>query len=61
MSLSMTERVERAIAKKPLTAKQLKSKFPKIANVYDVMYQLSLRGYEVKKSKDAKGATQYSL
>lgn len=61
MSLSMTERVERAIAKKPLTAKQLKSKFPKIANVYDVMHQLSLRGYEVKKSKDAKGFTLYSL
>ena len=59
--ISMTERVERAIAKKPLTAKQLKSKFPKIANVYDVMYRLELRGYDVIKTQDAKGATLYSL
>jgi len=59
--ISMTERVERAIAKKPMTAKQLKSRFPKIANVYDVMYRLHLRGYEVKKGVDAKGATLYSL
>ena len=61
MSLSMTERVERAIAKKPLTAKQLKSKFPQIANVYDVMYRLNERGYNVIKTTDAKGATLYSL
>jgi hypothetical protein len=59
--ISMTERVERAIAKKPMTAKQLKARFPKIVNVYDVMHQLSNRGYEVKKDKDAKGFTLYSL
>lgn len=58
---SMTERVERAIAKKPQTAKQLKSRFPEIVNIYDVMYQLALRGYEIKKSKNAKGFTLYSL
>jgi len=61
MSLSMSERVERAIAKKPLSAKQLKSKFPKIANIYDVMYRLNERGYTVTKTKDAKGVTLYSL
>lgn len=61
MSLSMTERLERAIAKKPMTKAQLALKFPTIKNIYATIYDLDRRGYDVKRTKVAGEPVKYSL
>lgn len=61
MSLSMTERVERAIAKKPMTAKELRMKFPEVKNIYATIYDLIRRGYNISKIKELGKAKKYSL
>lgn len=48
MSLSMTERLERAIAKKTMTVPQIRAKFPKIKNVYATKHDMRRKGYDVK-------------
>lgn len=58
--LSNREKIERAIAKKPMTAAQLRAKFPEVKNIYATLSNLVKDGYNVDKTKDG-GRKVYSL
>ncbi len=49
--LSNREKIERAIAKKPMTAAELKAKFPEVKNIYATLSSIKLAGYDIDKSK----------
>jgi hypothetical protein len=57
--MSMTERLERAIAKKPLSINQIKARFPTIKNVYACIHDMRRKGYDVKSS--GRNPVSYSL
>ena len=58
--LSKTERVLRAIAKKALSAAQIRSQFG-VSNVSAVIYDIFRRGYDVDKQIGKDGLVRYSL
>lgn len=58
--LSKTEKVLRAIAKKPLTGSQIKTRF-NVPNPSAIIYDMRRRGYDVDVSINKDGLRLYSL
>ena len=58
--LSKTEKVLRAIAKKPLSNAQIRTRF-NVSNPTAVIYNIRLRGYDVEVTTGKDGLNLYSL
>lgn len=57
---SKTEKVLRAIAKKPLSAAEIRSRF-NVPNVYALIYDLERQLFDIRRSKGKDGLTRYTV